>query len=368
MTIRERTERGERESLSQYAAKSADSRGRLRPEEPDTVRTAFQRDRDRVLHSKAFRRLKHKTQVFLDPEEDHYRTRLTHTLEVAQISRTVARALRLNEDLTEAIALAHDVGHPPFGHEGEDALDEVLREFVPGAAFRHYEQSLRVLDVLEKDGRGLNLTHETRDGVLGHSKGKGDLHSADEFTPGLVPLEATVVRICDRVAYVNHDIDDAVRAGVLRHEDLPRETLEILGRSHSERITRMVENVIETSTDRPLVAMSEPVLGATNRLKDFLFENVYTQKNAAKAELAKGRFLLKELFRLYMEHPELIAGGRVTAAMDVPTRAELVLDYVAGMTDRYAGDQFLRFFFPKGWLSPSAGSATPLFLDDDKDG
>lgn len=299
-------------------------------------------------------------------EEDHYRTRLTHTLEVAQISRTVSRALRLNEDLTEAIALAHDVGHPPFGHEGEHALDEVLREFVPDAHFLHYEQSLRVLDVLEKNGRGLNLTHETRDGVLGHSKGKSDLHSADEFEPGLVPLEATVVRVCDRVAYVNHDIDDAVRAGVLRHEDLPSETLEVLGRSHSERITRMVENVIETSMDRPVVAMSEPVLGATNRLKDFLFANVYTQKNAAKAELAKGQYLVKELFRLYMTHPELIPGGRVSANTDTPTRAGLVLDYVAGMTDRYAGDQFLRFFFPRDWSVGGTGS-TPLLFNDDKD-
>ena len=178
MTIRERTEAQERETLSPFATRSAESKGRVRPEEPDPVRTAFQRDRDRVLHCKAFRRLKHKTQVFLDPEEDHYRTRLTHTLEVAQIARTIARALRLNEDLTEAIALAHDLGHPPFGHEGEDALDQVLREFVPGERFRHYEQSLRVVDVLEKGGQGLNLTHEVREGILGHSKGRADLFAA----------------------------------------------------------------------------------------------------------------------------------------------------------------------------------------------
>jgi dGTPase len=216
MTIRERTEQLERENLSPYAAKSADSKGRVRPEAPDPIRTAFQRDRDRVLHCKAFRRLKHKTQVFLDPEEDHYRTRLTHTLEVAQIARTVARALRLNEDLAEAIALAHDLGHPPFGHEGEEALDVVYREYVPEGAFRHYEQSLRVVDVLEKDGRGLNLTHETREGILGHSKGRADLNGPPvEPSPNGPPLEATVVRICDRIAYVNHDIDDAVRAGLL---------------------------------------------------------------------------------------------------------------------------------------------------------
>lgn len=353
MTIRERIETQERETLSRDAALAADSMGRLTAEEPDLIRTAFQRDRDRVLHSKAFRRLKHKTQVFLDPEEDHYRTRLTHTLEVAQIARTVARALRLNEDLTEAIALAHDLGHPPFGHEGEHALDEVLQEFVPDAHFLHYEQSLRVVDVLEKNGKGLNLTLETRAGIIGHSKGKSDLYAAatphEDTEEKLPPLEATVVRICDRIAYVNHDIDDAVRAGILAEDTLPHETLHTLGRTHSERITTMVQNVIDTSMEKPFVAMSEPVLGATNRLKDFLFENVYLQKNAAKAELAKGSYLLKELFRLYMMQPELIPSGQATVDMPVSERAQIVLDYVAGMTDRYAGDQFLRHFFPRGW-------------------
>lgn len=361
MTIRERTEGLERENLSPFAAKSADSRGRVRAEEPDPIRTAFQRDRDRVLHCKAFRRLKHKTQVFLDPEEDHYRTRLTHTLEVAQISRTVARALRLNEDLTEAIALAHDLGHPPFGHEGEEALDAVLQEYVPAARFRHYEQSLRVVDVLEKDGQGLNLTHETREGILGHSKGRADLFAAPvEPSPNAVvaataglPLEATVVRICDRIAYVNHDIDDAVRAGLLTQEALPHETLEMLGRSHGDRITTMVSNVIETSMDKPVVSMSEPILGATNRLKDFLFTNVYIKKNAAKAELAKGHELLKQLFRLYMGQPELVPYGRITPGMDIELRACTILDYIAGMTDRYAGEQFLRHFFPREWRGAS---------------
>lgn len=360
MTIRERTEQLEKENLSPYAAKSAESKGRLKPEEPDPVRTAFQRDRDRVLHCKAFRRLKHKTQVFLDPEEDHYRTRLTHTLEVAQIARTVARALCLNEDLTEAIALAHDLGHPPFGHEGEEALDEALREYVPEMQFRHYEQSLRVVDVLEKEGRGLNLTMETRQGILGHSKGKADLFGAPaEVTDDAPPLEATAVRICDRIAYVNHDIDDAVRAGLLTHETLPHETLNVLGRSHGDRITTMVQNVIDTSMDQPFVAMSEPVLGATNRLKDFLFENVYIQKNAAKAELSKGSDLLKRLFRLYMEQPELIPYERATREMDIPTRAIIVLDYIAGMTDRYAGEQFLTFFFPHKWSAAGTHSASP---------
>jgi dGTPase len=315
-----------------------------------------------VLHSKAFRRLKHKTQVFLDPEEDHYRTRLTHTLEVAQISRTVARALRLNEDLTEAIALAHDLGHPPFGHEGEEALDEVLKEYLPDESFRHYEQSLRVVDVLEKRGVGLNLTMETRAGILGHSKGKSDLHAApqpalDMRTDDDPPLEATVMRICDRIAYVNHDIDDAVRAGLLTPSDLPSETLDVLGRTHGDRITTMVQNVIDTSINQPFVAMSEPVLGATNRLKDFLFARVYTSRNAAKQELAKGSLLLKMLFRHYMENPHLIPGERASLEMDIRTRAGAVLDYVAGMTDRYAGEMFLRYFFPREWRS---GAATPL--------
>jgi dGTPase len=352
MTIRERTERQERDTLSPYATKAADSRGRLRDEEEDPIRTAFQRDRDRVLHSKAFRRLKHKTQVFLDPEGDHYRTRLTHTLEVAQISRTVARALRLNEDLTEAIALAHDMGHPPFGHEGEEALDEALREYLPEEHFRHYEQSLRVVDVLEKQGAGLNLTFETREGILGHSKGKADLQDAEgtsEKMAGL-PLEASVVRICDRIAYVNHDIDDATRAGILNPADLPQDAMDILGHTHGDRITTMVLNVIETSLDRPVVAMGEPVLEATNALKDYLYENVYLQKNAAKEELAKGSEMLKQLFRLYMAQPERMGGHRASAAeMNVHDRAQIVLDYIAGMTDRYAGEMFLTHFFPREW-------------------
>jgi dGTPase len=375
MTIRERTEHWEAQMLSPHAAKSAESQGRQRPEEADPVRTAFQRDRDRVLHAKSFRRLKHKAQVFLDPEEDHYRTRLTHTLEVAQISRTVARALRLNEDLTEAIALAHDLGHPPFGHEGEEAIDTVLQEFVPGERFRHYEQSLRVVDVLEKRGEGLNLTHETRTGIVGHSKGRGDLKGVGSGEVGsrgtgsdavpingvgptpyfLLPtpsLEAAVVRICDRIAYVSHDIDDAVRAGMLTPETLPLETLDQLGRTHGERITRMVTNVIETSLDQPFVSMSEPVLGATNRLKDYLFENVYTRHNAAKAELAKAGELLKQLFRLYMTEPERVPQKRASRDMDMPTRAVIVCDYVSGMTDRYASEVFLRTFFPKNWVSP----------------
>ena len=226
--FRRMAEAREERDLSPHAVRSSQSRGRIKPEEEDPVRTVFQRDRDRILHSKAFRRLKHKTQVFIDPEEDHYRTRLTHTLEVAQIARTIARALRLNEDLTEAITLAHDLGHTPFGHGGEEALDEALRQYLPDAQFRHYDQSLRIVDVLEKNGQGLNLTWEVRDGILGHSKGQTDLGIVNGVD---LPetLEGMVVRIADRIAYLNHDIDDAKRAGVLNEADLPAESLAVLG-------------------------------------------------------------------------------------------------------------------------------------------
>ena len=350
MTIRERTEQIENETFSPYAAKSQNSKGRLREEKPDPIRTVYQLDRDRVLHSKAFRRLKHKTQVFLDPEEDHYRTRLTHSLEVSQVSRTVARALRLNEDLTEAIALAHDLGHPPFGHEGEHALDVVLKEYLPDAHFYHYEQSLRVVDVLEKQGMGLNLTLETRAGIVGHSKGSADLNASDTAkTVDELPLEASVVRICDRIAYLNHDIDDAVRAGLLHLSELPKDAISVLGLTGGDRITTLVQNVIDTSLNKPIVSLEEPYLGAMNALKDYMYENIYLKKNIAKVELVKGSNLVKMLFRLYMENPELIPDSRVTIEMDTETRAYAILDYVSGMTDRYAMDQFIRHWFPRGW-------------------
>ncbi|MCS7066733.1 MAG: deoxyguanosinetriphosphate triphosphohydrolase, partial [Fimbriimonadales bacterium] len=273
MTVRERLEQLEREVLAPYAAKSAESRGRPVPELPDPVRTAFQRDRDRIVHCKAFRRLKHKTQVFLDPEEDHYRTRLTHTLEVAQIARTISRALRLNEDLTEAIALAHDLGHPPVGHTGEEVLDNIVRRYLPDRCFRHYEQSLRVVDVLERNGRGLNLTHEVREGIIGHSKGRADLsHAESEKT---TTLEATVVRIADRIAYLNHDLDDGIRAGLLTPDDLPRDLIDFLGHTHSQRIASMVMDVVEQSDGKPVVQLSPAMLDAMNRMKEFMFENLY---------------------------------------------------------------------------------------------
>lgn len=319
--IRERTEQWELQNLSPFAAKSALSRGRLRPEPPCPVRTCFQRDRDRVLHSKAFRRLKHKTQVFLDPEQDHYRTRLTHTLEVSQIGRTISRALQLNEDLTEAIALAHDLGHPPFGHAGEQALDEVLQEYLPGKRFRHWEQSLRVVDVLERDGQGLNLTCETREGILYHSKGRADLdtsHPCEECT-----LEAQVVRIADRIAYVNHDIDDAIRAKVIQATDLPPECTKLLGETSSERIASMVVDVVANSMGRNTVSMSEPVQHATDMLKDFLFEHVYLEESIGLKELQKAKGILKSLFHLYMEQPHLLpqSGRALTDNMSVETLA-----------------------------------------------
>ena len=351
--FREYQEALEAQTLSPYAVQSAGTRGRAKPEALDPVRTEFQRDRDRILHSKAFRRLKHKTQVFIDPEEDHYRTRLTHTLEVAQIARTLARALRLNEDLTEAITLAHDLGHTPFGHGGEEALGEVLREYVPDAEFKHYDQSLRIVDVLEKHGQGLNLTWEVRDGILGHSKGSKDLGIVEGANLP-TSLEGMCVRIADRIAYINHDIDDSVRAGVLELADLPQDTLDVLGRSHSKRIGTMVQNVLESSVGRDEVRMTGAVLSATNALKDYMYANVYTMDTRGNVELHKAQFMLKELFRLYMGSSQMLLpieelgppefDGETTAA-----RARRVTDFIAGMTDRYAAMKFKQHFFPSAW-------------------
>jgi len=348
MTPRERQEQWEQESLAPWAMRAAESRGRERPEPPDPVRTVFQRDRDRILHSKAFRRLKHKTQVFIDPEEDHFRTRLTHTLEVAQIARTVARALCLNEDLTEAVALAHDLGHPPFGHAGEEALDAVYREFVPEAGFRHFEQSLRVVEVLEQhgEGPGLNLTWEVRDGIAHHSKGRKDLD--DSSAARASTLEGKVVRIADRVAYINHDIDDAIRAGLITLADLPTEPLALLGRTHSERIATMVIDIVQFSDGRPEVEMSPTISAATDCLKEFLFERVYWNPNVGSSELAKAQRVVRDLFRYYMEYPERMQDHVALRETDTPTRAQAVCDFIAGMTDRYAISRFARHFLPKG--------------------
>ena len=353
-SIRERYEQLEKQLLAPQAVAAADTRGRLRDEPKCPVRTDFQRDRDRIIHSKSFRRLKHKTQVFIDPEEDHYRTRLTHTLEVAQIARTIARALRLNEDLTEAIALGHDLGHTPFGHAGEAALDEVYREYVPDAGFRHSEQSLRVVDCLEKKGLGLNLTWEVRDGILHHSKGSADL-SIDAAGPAT--LEGKVVKISDRVAYINHDIDDAIRAGIITESDLPCEAVEVVGSTHSDRVGGMVLDIIRTSADLDVIGMSEPCREATDTLKDFLFSEVYGRDVRGIVELEHAGEQLKELFRFYMDHPEEMPDGAMFRGSDeacgrsrshIAARARRVCDFVAGMTDRYAQRDYAARFLK--WL------------------
>ena len=336
-------EDAERHLLSPYAALSAESRGRIREEEKCPIRTEYQRDRDRIIHSKAFRRLKHKTQVFIDPEEDHYRTRLTHTLEVSQISRTVARALHLNEDLTEAIALGHDLGHTPFGHAGENALDAAYREYVPSGGFRHNEQSLRVVDMLEGDGRGLNLTWEVRDGILHHSKGVSDLKLGESGSAAT--LEGRVMRICDRIAYINHDIDDAIRAGIITEADLPKECTDLLGCRHSQRISAMVMDLIDSSKDKDDISLSGEIVEATNRLKDFLFSNVYVP-GPRMDELNRSARLISELFKLYMGVPLLIPEWLRPVDDNTEKRARAVCDYIAGMTDRYAQRQYALHYMP----------------------
>lgn len=346
-TIRERYEQLELETLAPQAVAACRSRGRLADEPECPVRTCFQRDRDRIIHSKSFRRLKHKTQVFIDPEEDHYRTRLTHTLEVAQIARTISRALRLNEDLTEAIALGHDLGHTPFGHAGEEALDAVYREYVPDCGFRHSEQSLRVVDLLEKKGLGLNLSWEVRDGILHHSKGSADL-SIDAAGPAT--LEGKVVKISDRVAYINHDIDDAIRAGIISEDDLPAEAVDTVGRSHSDRIGAMVVDIVEASVDLDVVGMSPRFRRATDHLKDFLFAEVYGRDVRGIVELQHASESLKQLFKYYMEHieevPDIISAPYHED--DSASRARRVCDYLSGMTDRRAQKDYAARFLK--WL------------------
>ena len=340
--VRIQQEEFERKHLSPYAALSAESAGRVRPEDKCPIRTDFQRDRDRIIHCKAFRRLKHKTQAFIDPEEDHYRTRLTHTLEVSQISRTIARALRLNEDLAEAIALGHDLGHTPFGHAGESALDEVYREYVPSASFRHNEQSLRVVESLENDGAGLNLTKEVREGILHHSKGNDDLSFERNGT-----LEGRIVRIADRIAYINSDIDDAVSADVIARSDLPADCIRVVGEGHSQRIATMVLDLVENSQGKPDLSMSPEVLAATDNLKDFLFERVYcpTGEGPRMEELRKAERLVKELFRFYMSNPSQLEERRPDEDT-VEAWARVVCDFIAGMTDRYAERQYAENFMP----------------------
>lgn len=332
MQLREELEAREKQELSLFATKAAESRGRQREEEPCSMRTCFQRDRDRIIHSKSFRRLMHKTQVFLSPEGDHYRTRLTHTLEVTQVARTIARALNLNEDLTEAIALGHDLGHTPFGHNGEAVLNEIC----PGG-FHHNEQSLRVVDVLEYHGnqRGMNLTFEVRDGIVNHT---GSL-------PASTP-EGQIVKISDRIAYINHDIDDALRSGVIRQDDLPLEPIELFGDRHGDRIANMIENVVKNSDGKDTVSMDPQHWEQLNVLRNFMFDNVYRSRSVKKEEdLAKVEVVITSLYKYFKEHPRKMPKDLQALGKEEGTEVA-VKDYVAGMTDRYAVSLYTDIFVP----------------------
>ncbi|MEG0766320.1 MAG: deoxyguanosinetriphosphate triphosphohydrolase [Clostridia bacterium] len=333
MTVRERWEQEEDRFLSPYGVRSAQSRGRERPVEPCPLRTDFQRDRDRIIHCKSFRRLKYKTQCFLSPEGDHFRTRMTHTLEVAQVARTLARALRLNEDLAEAIALGHDLGHTPFGHMGERTLNRLT----PGG-FAHMEQSLRMVEILEQDGAGLNLTWEVRDGIAHHSG-------------TVVPqtLEGWCVRRADRIAYINHDIDDALRAGMVQPEDFPRDCVQMLGHTHGERMDTMIQDVVRESADQPYVRMSAPIAEASDALRTFLFARVY-QSEWAQREEQKADTLMEGLYGYYLQHPAAMPLEYIQRGyMDGMQRA--VCDYIACMTDRYAVRLYQQFFIPDAFAS-----------------
>ncbi len=339
LTIREQMEEREYRILSPYASFSRDSRGRERSEEPCDVRTCYQRDRDRILHSKSFRRLKNKTQVFLEPEDDHYRTRMTHTLEVSQIARTIAKALSLNEDLTEAIALGHDLGHTPFGHSGEAALNEVLLAAgLPG--FSHNVQSVRIIEKLEKNGNGLNLTAEVRDGILNHGT---------ENMP--FTLEGQIVRLSDKIAYLNHDIDDAIRAHVLSEEEIPEEYASVLGHSVKSRLNRMIHDVITSSMGNPVISQSPDVEKAMKGLREFMFRRVYQSKKV-KAEEVKAQNMLKSLYAYYLSHLEMIPDTYRVFLLRGDLPEIVVCDYISGMTDQYAVREYEELFVPKGWQTP----------------
>ena len=330
MNIKEMIERREMEELSPLAAKSAQSRGRDHPIKPCELRSEFQRDRDRIIHSKSFRRLQFKTQVFVAPEGDHYRTRLTHTLEVSQVARSIARGLRLNEDLTEAIALGHDLGHTPFGHIGERTMNRLI-----GGGFRHNEQSLRVVEVLEGKG-GLNLTWEVRDGILNHS---GNGRAAT--------LEGRVVGKADRIAYINHDIDDALRAGIIRPHELPPDALKVLGKTHGERIEAMISDIVSESEKAGDIISSDQVQSATDMLRSFLFKNVYQDRWRTQEE-NKCDFIVSNLFRYFMGHPAEMPLENVTIAYREGSE-RAVVDYVASMTDRFAARLFQKLFVPESF-------------------
>jgi dGTPase len=345
MTIREKLEDDEERILSRFAQKSRASQGRDRPEPPDPVRPIFQHDRDRIIHSKAFRRLAGKTQVFLAPEGDHYRTRITHTLEVAQIARTVTRALGLNESLTEAIVMGHDLGHTPFGHAGE----KVLAKLMPGG-FHHVKQSLRVVEVLENEGQGLNLSVEVRDGILKHSKGKGHIIS-DNANLMAMTLEGQIVRIADIVAYVNHDLDDAVRGKVVDPASVPEAILETLGRNHSERISRMVNDIVSASNleEKRQIRMTDQVLDALIALRDFLYETVY-ERPLIRDEFEKAQRIISELWGYFHAHPdEFRAHHWPKGIPETDDLSRAVGDFITGMTDRYALRVYEEYFLPRRW-------------------
>lgn len=333
MNIREEQEKREHLIFSPYASFSDESRGRDRDEEPCPMRTIYQRDRDRIIHCKTFRRLKHKTQVFLAPEGDHYRTRLTHTLEVAQIARSIARALNLNEDLTEAIALGHDLGHTPFGHAGERTLNSLCP-----MGFAHYKQSIRVVEFLEKDGQGLNLTWEVRDGILNHRT------SGNPST-----LEGKAVRLSDKIAYINHDIDDGIRAGILKESDIPSEYTDVLGNSTKERLNTMISDIIMNSIGKNDLVMSEPVHKAMTDLRKFMFESLYLNPTA-KSEEVKADKLITELYRYYVANTDKLPDTYKRFITEFDERPEqVVCDYIAGMSDQYSISKFQEIFVPKAW-------------------
>ncbi len=332
INIRERFEKEEHEFLSKYAAFADQSKGRDYPEEESPMRTMFQRDRDRIIHSKSFRRLKHKTQVFLAPYGDHYRTRLTHTLEVSQIARSIAKAIRANEDLTEAIALGHDLGHTPFGHAGERALTKVS-----GRPFRHNEQSVRVVEKLENNGKGLNLTWEVRNGILCH---KTSLEPAT--------LEGDIVRMSDKIAYINHDIDDGIRAEILQEEDLPRDLTNILGHSTRDRLNTIILNIVENSQDTSRVTMTKEVSDALFDLRQYMFEELYTNQRA-KGEEGKACDIIEMLYQHYYENPQDMTKEYEDMLSNGESKETVVCDYISGMTDNYAVMKYSEYFIPQGW-------------------
>ena len=332
MTVREMLERDERERLSPMAQLSTETKGRLYlQDDTDTMRTCYQRDADRIVHSKSFRRLMHKTQVFLSPEGDHYRTRMTHTLEVSRIARTICRGLRLNQDLAEAAAYGHDLGHTPFGHAGEAALTDVT-----GKPFRHNEQSLRVVDKLERDGAGLNLTYEVRMGIVGHT---------GEFIPET--WEGQIVRVSDRIAYINHDIDDAMRAGILSEEDIPRDIADVLGHSHSERINTLVTDMIENTERTGELGMQPEIAKSMDALRTFMFQRVYTNPKA-KGEESKAKDIIRRLYEYYSKNPDKLPPDFLPQ-LDFDGMDRIVCDYIAGMTDKYAIYKYSEIFIPTAW-------------------